>query len=249
MSTTTTLTAGRRPRGRRLAIAVLLFVAAAVAGAYLDWMWWPVYSGLMLTIGAIGILLVGGVLGLVGLIGRGIVRQVAAAALVVGVGLLAGQNLGPSREPLIQQLDGTMTLHLTSPMAAVATGPASCTNVASATEFAVSGDPNMRLDTPDQPFVDVYLNKGSRWEVLGDAPRKDGVRLQIGITATEGSEAGKPTTATMQASASSRVQATFTNDAGTVRFAGLVSKTGPDSTGDSMDLAGTLEWTCGPPLD
>jgi hypothetical protein len=245
---TSTAPALARRRSWFRAVAVVLFIAGALVGAYLDWMWWPVYSGLMLTIGAIAILLVGGVLWLIGLGRRGIIRQMAIAVLAVGVGVLAGQNLGPSREPLIQQLDGTMTLHLTSPMVADATGPANCSNVASATEFSVGGDSNMRLETPDRPFVDIYLNKGSRWEAINDAPRKDGVRFQIGLTAAEVSEAGKPTTAEMQASPSSTLESTFTNEGGSIRFGALVPKAAPDLSGESIDLAGTLEWTCGQPL-
>ena len=248
MTIATSPTAVAPPRRRFIAVLGALFVAAALGGAYIDWMWWPLYSGLMLTIGAIAILLVGGVVLLVGTIRRGIVRRIAIAVLAVGVGLLAGQNLGPSREPLIRQFDGTMTLHLTSPMVADATGPVECTSVASATEFSVVGDSNMRLETPDRPFVDVYLNTGDRWEAIDDSPRKNGVRFQIGLTATEVSEAGKPMTADMQAAASSTMEPTFTNAGGSLRFAGLVPKTAPDLSGESMDLAGTLEWTCGQPL-
>ena len=36
----------------------------------------------------------------------------------------------------------------------------------------------------------------------------------------------------------------FTNAAGSLRFADLVAKTGPDSTGESIDISGRIEWTC-----
>jgi hypothetical protein len=245
MTTSTRPTAVARHRRRFIAVLVPLFVVAALAGAYIDWMWWPLYSGLMLTIGAIAILLVGGVLWLIGLVRRGIVRRIAIAVLAVGVGLLAGQNLGPSREPLIYQFDGTLTLHLTSPMVADGTGPANCINVASASEFSVTGDSNMRLETPDRPFVDVYLDAGDRWEAIDDGPRKDGVRFQIGLTAAEVTEAGKPMTADMQAAASSTLEPTLSNAGGSLRFSGLVPRIAADLPGESIDLAGTLEWTCG----
>ena len=138
-----------------------------------------------------------------------------------------------------------MTLRLESPVVGVATGPANCTNVASATEFAVSGDPNMRLDTPDRPFVSASLDRGDRWQVLRDTLRKDGVLLNIGITGALVSDAGKPSTIGMQATESSTLASTFSNQGGSIRFAHLVAQSGPDFSGESMDLAGTLEWTCG----
>jgi hypothetical protein len=241
-----TRTAGRSGRTAVLIIAGIVFVVAAIVGAYLDWIWWPVYSGLVITLAAGAILFVGGVLALIGRgIHSGIVRRIALVALAVGIGLVAGQNLGPSREPLINPSGGTMTLHLESPVVGVATGPANCTNVASATEFAVSGDPNIRLDTPDRPFVSIYLDVGDRWQVLRDTLRKDGVRLDIGVTAELVSDAGKPSTIGMQAAESSTLKSTFSNQGGSIRFAGLVAQSGPDFNGQSMDLAGTLEWTCG----
>lgn len=141
-----------------------------------------------------------------------------------------------------------MTLRLMSPIVATATGPADCQNVASATEFQVSGDPNMRLDTPDRPFVSVYLNVGDRWQVLRDAPSKDGLLLHIGITGALVPDAGKPSTVGMQAAESSTLESTFSNAGGSIRFAGLVAQTGPDFSGESMNLAGTVEWTCGAAL-
>ena len=239
----TTVTSGR---GRFVALVVATFGVAAVVGAYIDWMWWPDYSGFLLTLAAFAILLLGGLLALIGQIRRGLIRRIGIVVLVVGVGLLAGQNLGPTREALIQQPDGTMTIHLTSPVVASATSLASCTNVASATEFSVDGDPNMRLDTPDQPFVQVYFNVGDRWDAIDDGPRKDGVRLDIGVTGALVTDKGKPATVAMVAAPSSTLESTFANAGGSIQFAGLVPKTGPGESGESMDLAGTIEWTCGP---
>jgi hypothetical protein len=52
----------------------------------------------------------------------------------------------------------------------------------------------------------------------------------------------------MEATASSTLESTFTREGGSIRFADLVALGGPGFTGESMDLAGALEWTCGPPL-
>jgi hypothetical protein len=232
-----------KPRIALLSAIAVVFLAAAVAGAYLDWLWWPVAygGGLLLALAAGVILLAGGALALVG---RGVVRRVALVVLAMGVGLVAGQNLGPSREPLIDEGSGTMTLTLETPVVATATGTAGCRNVASGTEFSVNGDPNMRLDTPDQPFVSVSLDIGNRWEVLREVPRKNGLRLTIDVTAALVTDAGKPTTVGMQATASSTVESTISNTSGSIRFSGLAPRTGPDFSGDSMDLAGTIVWTC-----
>ena len=232
-------------RGRTafVVIAAAMFALAAVLGAYLNWMWWVVsYGGGLLITLAGGILLLAGLI--VAMIGRGIGRRIALIALAVGAGLLAGQNLGPDREPLVGPVEGTLTLRLTSPTVAVATGSAFCTNVASATEFQVSGDPNIRLDTPDQPFVSINVNVGDRWRVLRETPRKDGVLLRIDVTGAQVSASGKPGTIGMMATGSSTVESIFSNEGGSIRFAGLVGQVGPDFTGESMDLAGTLEWTC-----
>lgn len=242
---TPSASAGRRPSAF-LVVGAIAFALAAVVAAYLDWLWWPVAygGGLLLTLAAALFLLVGVI---ATLLGRGIVRRMALLVLAAGVGMVAGLGLGPSREPLIQQFGGTITMHLTAPVVAVATGAVDCTNVASATEFNVSGDPNIRLDTPDSPLVSIYVNMGDRWHRSSDEPRKDGVRLNIGITGALVTDAGKPGTIGMQATESSTLESRFSNSGGSIRFGHLVAQTGPDFTGDSMDLAGTLEWTCGPP--
>ncbi|MEO7118849.1 MAG: hypothetical protein ABIZ34_07755 [Candidatus Limnocylindrales bacterium] len=241
-------TAGDRGRVlARLAVAGA-FAVAAIAGAYLDWIWWSVTAGLTITLAAIALLLLGGIVALVGrAIGRVTIRRIALVVLALGVGLLAGQNLGPSREPLLQSFGGTMTLRLESPVVAVATGPANCTSVASGTEISVSGDPNMRLDTPDNPFVMVYANAGDRWQVASDMPRKNGVRLEIDVTSPLVT-GDKPSSTGMQATESSTLESKFDYRGGSISFANLTAKSGPDFTGESMDVVGTLEWTCGAPI-
>ena len=245
-----------RQRARRIVVLVAVFVPAAAAGTYLHWMLWDEETGFVAIIGAVAILAVAALLGLVGFVvaaqrgpahvHRGALLWGALGVAVVGVGLLAGETLGPSREPLIL-LDGTMTITLTSPVAATATGPMTCTNVASATEFAVSGDPNMRLDTPDQPFISVYLNVGDRWAVRDSgAPRKNGVSFRVDTTGALVTDSGKPATTTLVATPSSSIEAVFANAGGSVRFAGLVDQGAADPAGAVSPVAGTVVWTCGP---
>src|SRR5450759_4388700 len=96
MNASTTSPAGGRGRIALIMIAAIVFVVAAIVGAYLNWIWWAYDGWLMIILAAGAILLVGGILAL---IGRGIVRRIALVVLAVGIGLVAGQSLGPIREP------------------------------------------------------------------------------------------------------------------------------------------------------
>jgi hypothetical protein len=239
--TADTQAATKRPGGLFVMALLGVGLVAAVVGAWLDWMWWPVYSGLTITLVAIGLLLVGGTLAIVP---RRTARRAGFVVLAIAVGALLGQNLGPSREELILST-GTITLALDAPVADTATAEVSCTTVASGTEFSISGDPNMRLS--DRSFASVFLDSGDRWVVLGNGPRTNGVRLEITVMPELVPDDGGPSSVGMQATPSSTVEADFANEGGRVRFADLEPMTGIDYTGASMDLAGTIEWTCDPP--
>jgi hypothetical protein len=238
-------------RGRPIifiVIGVVVLIGATVIGAYLDWMWWPAYDGIVITIIAAAMLPLGGVVWSVGrLTGRRVAGRVGTIIVAIAVGLVVGQVAGPSREPLIVS-DGTMTLRLESPVVATGTSPATCSNGASQTEFAVSGDSNMRLDTPDRPFMSVNFDVGGRWEAIDNGPRKDGVRLWISGTDPIVPASGKPADVGMQATSASTLVSTFSNRGGSMRFSGLSPQGGPDFSGDTIDFAGTIEWTCGEAL-
>ena len=223
-----------------VSVLVIAFGLAAIVGAYLDWIWWPVYSGIALTIVALPICLIGAFLGA---FGRGLVRRFGLVILVIGIGLLAGQNLGPSRAPLLYA-DGSMSVILDGPIVATASGPASCQNVADGTEISVSGDPNMRLDTPDRPFLMVWFDKGDRWEALRSGPRSNGIALQIAVTSPRVPDDGSTGTIGMGADASSTVELDANATGGVIRFANLVPLSGADYSGEAMDLSGTIEFVC-----
>ena len=95
-------------RGRTLFIALLIVVglAAGAIGAYLDWLWWHPTQGIVVTLVAIAAILVSGLLLL---FRRSLTTRLAFIGLAIGVGLLLGQWIGPSREPLTVST-GTMTL-------------------------------------------------------------------------------------------------------------------------------------------
>ena len=42
--------------------------------------------------------------------------------------------------------------------------------------------------------------------------------------------------------------ATFSNDGGSLRFSGLEPEMNVDYSGEAIDLAGTIDWTCGEPF-
>ena len=238
-------TRSRRPSAVFLAILVVVFAAAAAGAAYFDWIHWVEEQGASLILGlGAGVLLLAG--GLVALIARGLIRRIGFVVLALAIGIFAGLLLGPSREPVIFQTGGKMTLHLTSPVDATATGEATCQNVASATEFEASNDYTAtRLSTAEAPFVSIFMNKGDRWEALENVSRKDGVRLDIRFEGTVVTASGKPLATELRAGPTSTLTSTFTNAGGSMTFANLIPQTGPEFGGEPMDVAGTIEWTCG----
>jgi len=233
--------------GRRGIVALVIVAAvAAVAGAVFHWQLWDGESAAVLMLGVASLLVLAVIVGVTGLLARVRPLRIGAVVLLVaGIGMVVGIVAGPSREPLMQQFGGTMTLTLDSPVAATATGPADCTNVASGTEFSVSGDANMRLETPDRPFVMVFANGGDRWAARSDAPRSDGIRFQIEIQPQAVPADGKPTSGVYVATSASKVETTFDRDGGRIRFSGLAPQV---TSMPVMPYEGTLEWTCGPVL-
>ncbi len=228
-----------RGRGPFLLVLAAIGIVSALVGAWLDWLWWPVYSGIVITLVAVALLIIGG---LIAVIPRRRVRRSGFVLLVVAAGLLLGQVLGPGREELFVT-EGTMTLTLDTPTSETSSIMASCSLVPSGTEFSVSGDANMRL--ADGSFVSIYVNTGNRWEVLRDVPRTDGVYFQISVMPELVTD-DRPTSVGMQSVPTSTIDATFSNDGGRVEFADLSPMTGVDYSGGTLDLAGTVEWTCGP---
>jgi len=91
----------------------------------------------------------------------------------------------------------------------------------------------------------IEFDMGDRWQVERDEPRKDGVRLSFMIMPERSSIDGKPTTIGMEATESSTLESAFGNEGGSIRFADLAPQSGPGFTGESTDLAGTIEWMCG----
>lgn len=228
-----------------IVIAATGFVLGASAGAYLNWLWWEIGYRPLAGILGVAILIVGSI---VVLIDRVIARRIGLLILAVGFGLLAGQNLGPGREPLIDHSAGTMTLRLESPVIAVTTGSADCRNVASETEFSVQGaldQPPGRLGSP----TGISIQLGDRFSYPRDNSRTDRVRLEIEvITQLVPGSIKVLSRIGMEATESSTLESSFSNVGGSIRFVDLVALGGPVYTGESMDLAGTLEWTCGAAL-
>lgn len=237
----------RTPWSRRqaaIATLLLVFALAAVAGAYLDWVLWEPYSGITLTIGAGLVVLLAIVFAI-----PARSRALAAVAGAIGIGLLAGQNLGPSRPPL-RHSEGSLTLTLSAPTTSSGSIVATCSRDDAARELSVSGDPNLRLDiVPDDPaipadvdqreFVGVSLFVGDRWRGV---IRRDMTSLEILVGRVE----ADAIESRMMAGPSSELDVEFTAQGGIARFARLVPDTRFSSESSPfIDLAGMIEWTCG----
>lgn len=228
--------------------AALALVGAAALGAVGDWFWWEPYKGLAITLAAGAVLFLAIVLATL--------RRARPAALIVaavGVGLIAGQNLGPAR-PQLEYHEGTLTVTLTVPGTTSGSAPVSC-SMDSAGALSVSSDANLRLDiVPDDPavpadvdqreFVGVSVTVGDRWD-QGSTPRPDGLVLTTSVGRVE---ADLPETR-MRSDRSSTLEMERSATGGTLSFAGLVPEGRADeATGPPIDLAGTLTWTCDAPV-
>jgi hypothetical protein len=230
---------------RTLVIVAVVAVGAALVGAYLDWIWWLPYEGMLITIVGAGLLVVASILATVRR-----TRQLAILVVATGAGLLAGQNLGPARPALIHT-EGSLTVSLTSPRPGTGTVPATCASEASGGAYQVSGDPNLRLDVirddPEAPadldqreFVGIGLSVGDRWD-QGSARRPDRIALWIRIGRVEAELPETP----MRSDGSSTLVLEGTSETGSLDFAGLVHD--PETTeaaGDGLELVGTVTWTC-----
>lgn len=242
--TTSSGTAGRG-WGLFLVLLVAVGLAAAAIGAYLDWLWWHPTQGIVVTLVAIGALMLAGLLFL---FRRSLTTRLAFIGMAIGIGLLVGQWIGPSREPLIQG-SGSMTLHLTGPIQVDATGAANCQMTASGEELQVSMDPNTRLaieglEPQEYPFVSAYFAFGDRWQ--SSAPREDGLVLEITMGASFEPASGPIPELLMASAPSSTLEAGELGNVGTVQFSDLVISQGDVESilGTGGDVTGALEWSC-----
>ena len=244
-----TTSSGTAALGRGLAVALLVVIGlvAAAVGAYLDWLWWHPTQGIVVTLVAIGAFMLAGLLFL---FRRRLTTRLAFVGMAIGIGLLVGQWLGPSREPLIVD-SGRMTLHLTGPIQADASGPADCQTVASGEELQVSMDPNTRLEIEglepqERPFVSASFAFGDRWQPVQGA-RDDGLFVSIYMNVALVPADGAPTELWLDSDPSSNLETGELGNVGTVQFSGLVVSSGEVETilGTDGDAVGTLEWSCG----
>lgn len=222
----------------------VLAVVGAIAGAVWDWYNWHPMSAVVMTLVAASLLLVGGAL--LAIRARW-TRRVGPFVLALGLGIVAGQVLGPDRAPLDGKT-GTISITTDSPTVATGTASAFCSSDRDG-QFQVSGDANLRLglfdDDPTAPadldqraFVQISITNGDRWR-NGGIERSDDLQLQIRIgPVTAGAET------VMLATDASTVDLQGTAQSGSLRFADLAHRTGPDGAGGPIDIAGTLTWTC-----
>lgn len=244
--TASTPTASRSPMLAIGALAVLALIGAAI-GAYLDWKWWHPTSGIVVTIGAVGVLLVGA---LAWASRWRPIRPLAFGALAFGIGAILGQNFGPSRPP-ITQAAGRLTVELTAPAnAEPITGPADCQLTPDGQNFQISGDPNLRLQIGDQPLeqrdaVQISVARGDMWEYGAEA-RADGWSLIVTVSDTGPfTDEGVPAIWFMESGGESQLVGTGTQEQGSIRFDGLVLDAQQSQGADEpMELAGTIEWSC-----
>jgi hypothetical protein len=203
-------------------------------------------QGIVITLAAIGLLLLAGMLAL---FRRRITTSGSMLALALGAGLLIGQTFGPSREPL-EISTGQMMLRLDAPIQAVATGPADCQTVASGAELQVTQDVNARLplegvELARYPLVSTSFSSGDRW-----APeigrRTDELSLTIYLSSSFEVVDGGPTEAWLRSDPSSHLVAELNGDDGSVTFSGLVPDGEPQTIlGASGAVSGSVDWTCG----
>ena len=199
----------------------------------------------VLIILAAGALLVGALI--VATIRKPAVRRLSLFPLVVAVGLLLGQWVGPSR-PALRQTAAVVTATLERPGTTTGEGRGSC-QTAAGSELQVAGDVRLaiRADDPSAPaeidqreFVNILLTVGDRWRDRA-IHRSDNVDLAVVV----GSVVADEPEVVLAADDGSLIEIAWTEDAGSVRFDRLVvAPSMSGAPGAPVDIAGTITWSC-----
>lgn len=245
MTTSSTRSAGRLPIAF-IALLLVLGAVAGVVGGYLDWVWWHPTKGIVVTLAAGALLLLSGGLAIAR---RPLANRMAGVAAAIGVGLLIGQAVGPTREP-IQLSSGTITIRLDSPVPSSATGPADCQTVPSGEHLQVSGDVNTRLSIPEvdpahSPTIVTSISFGDMW-APDSGRRDDEVVVSIYANSAIIADEDGPTEVRAHSTSASTLVATRSGNSGTISFSGLEVSEGQVGAvlGPDREVAGSIEWSC-----
>lgn len=237
------LTTRRRPGVGTLVGYAGLFALGAAVAAWFDWTYWHPSSQLAYVFVAPVVLVIGIVLAAI----RRLPMLLRFGTIPLVIGLIAGGLLGPSRPPTTSH-DASIRLRLTSPVVAEATGSGGCVTVEAGDQLYVFGDQDLRVGADvDELAVGFSLSYG---DMYGD-PRGRADRLDLLVlvmqTAIPIEEDGFPSETRMISAAGSELEADVEGLEGFVSFDGLV--VAPPESGSSqntIDLVGTIEWTCEP---
>ena len=223
---------------------VATFVSAAALGAYAQWVLWNSMDAVLIILAA-GALLVGALI--LATIRKPGVTRLSLFTLVLALGLLLGQWVGPTR-PALRQIAAVVTATLERPGITTGEGRGSC-QTAGRSELQVSGDVRLaiRADDPSAPadidqreFVNITLTVGDRWRD-GAIHRSDNVDLAVLV----GSVVADEPEVLLAADDKSLIELAWTEDAGSVRFDRLVvAPSMSGASGAPVDIAGTITWSC-----
>lgn len=220
------------------------------AGAHFNWYYWHPMSGLVITLAAVGILLIGGI---AVLIRSRRIRPIALVLMVAGIGTIAGQNLGPDRPATRRHETGTLRLVLTSPVAFDAVGAASCGSTADASQVVVDpGEFGMARASEEADFHYPYVTIGDMYDYADPNRRDDHLSISIRVLPASFPADADPNLALAETIHQSDRASILTLApghsiaGGSISFSNLVIGERPDSSSSRSDLAGTLSWTCGP---
>jgi hypothetical protein len=243
----------RTPRAGRsawlLPVLGVLFVAAVGVGAYFNWYLWHPMSGVVVTIVAVGLLLVGG---LALLVRSDRLRPVGLALAVAAVGSVAGQQLGPDRPQVLRHEGGSVRLVFTAPTPFDESGEASCGSAADASQVVVDPDEfGVARASEDADFHYAYVTIGDMYDFGDRTARNDHlsvviIAMRAGIPADADPNVRPGETRHSSDAASHLALAPgHSVDGGSITFSNMALGDPADPARRS-DLAGTISWTCGP---